>query len=228
MKGDDSTKNLVYLTAEEHYVAHQLLVKIYPEHRQLAHAAVWMSKRCSGNKAYGWLKRRHAFALSVEKLGNTNMLGKKRSLAAIEKTAAANRGRKCSAETRAKISASHKGKTLSTEHRASIALAGLGRKLSPEHKAKISAANIGIPNPQAKKPKTPEWRALMSARMQGNNYGSGNSGNVCKPESAETRAKKSASHLGKKVGPFTPEHIAHLRSAWVARKLREKEIQCQV
>lgn len=28
--GDDVQENLVYLTPEEHYVAHQLLVKIYP------------------------------------------------------------------------------------------------------------------------------------------------------------------------------------------------------
>jgi hypothetical protein len=31
MDGSDLVSNLVYLTPEEHYVAHQLLVKMYPE-----------------------------------------------------------------------------------------------------------------------------------------------------------------------------------------------------
>jgi len=42
-------------------VAHQLLIKIYPEHRGLVHAAVMM---CVGrtNKLYGWLRRRMSIA----------------------------------------------------------------------------------------------------------------------------------------------------------------------
>ena len=54
MGGSDSSKNLVYLTPEEHYLAHQLLVKIYPNEDGLVYAALMM---CVGhsrnNKKYG-------------------------------------------------------------------------------------------------------------------------------------------------------------------------------
>lgn len=61
--GTDDPTNIVELTAEEHYVCHQLLVKIYPDNIGLLRAAMFMSasgvraKRI-GNKTYGWLRRR--------------------------------------------------------------------------------------------------------------------------------------------------------------------------
>lgn len=62
MGGDDSKENLVDLTPEEHFVAHQLLLKMYPDVIGLAHAAKMMttsSKRLvRSNKYFGWLKRR--------------------------------------------------------------------------------------------------------------------------------------------------------------------------
>lgn len=41
MKGDNSSENLVLLTAKEHFIAHKLLVKMYPENRKLNYA-YWM------------------------------------------------------------------------------------------------------------------------------------------------------------------------------------------
>lgn len=64
MNGPDTKENIAELTPEEHYVAHQLLVKIYPENHRLIHAATMMtvySKSNIGrskNKLFGWLKRR--------------------------------------------------------------------------------------------------------------------------------------------------------------------------
>ena len=56
--GKDTKENLVRLTPEEHYVAHQLLVKMYPKNRSLIYAA-WMM-RCGrkNNKMYGWIRRK--------------------------------------------------------------------------------------------------------------------------------------------------------------------------
>jgi len=61
--GTDNSENLVYLTPEEHYVAHQLLVKMYPNHTGLLFAAMQMTGHSStrgrsNNKIYGWLRRR--------------------------------------------------------------------------------------------------------------------------------------------------------------------------
>ena len=63
MGGTDDPSNLVELTAEEHYVCHQLLVKIYPKEIGLVKAAMFMAAsgigpKRNGNKTYGWLKRK--------------------------------------------------------------------------------------------------------------------------------------------------------------------------
>ena len=63
MGGDNSSENIVILTPEEHYLCHQILIKIYPKNRKLLHAAFMMcmhspNRNCrSNNKLYGWLKR---------------------------------------------------------------------------------------------------------------------------------------------------------------------------
>lgn len=56
--GGDEKENLVKLYPEEHYLAHQLLVKMYPTHAGLLSAAMMMTAKRSGNKVYGWLRRR--------------------------------------------------------------------------------------------------------------------------------------------------------------------------
>lgn len=58
--GNNSKENLVALTPEEHFVAHQLLVKIYPQNIKLILAARMMTIGQNGkrrNKLYGWLKK---------------------------------------------------------------------------------------------------------------------------------------------------------------------------
>jgi hypothetical protein len=66
--GKEEHSNLVILSAEEHFLAHQLLVKIYPKHDGLAYAAKLMTmskgKGRVGNKLYGWLKKRASIAQS--------------------------------------------------------------------------------------------------------------------------------------------------------------------
>jgi len=61
MGGSDELVNLVRLTPEEHFVAHQLLVKMYPKERKLKFALQAMlmdtGNQKRKNKAYGWLRR---------------------------------------------------------------------------------------------------------------------------------------------------------------------------
>lgn len=63
MGGTDDPDNLVLLTPEEHYTAHQLLVKMNPGNYRLVYAACAMAMangkhQRRGNKLYGWLRRR--------------------------------------------------------------------------------------------------------------------------------------------------------------------------
>jgi len=75
MGGTDDRDNLVSLTPEEHYVAHQLLVKMYPNAKGLTWAAIRMTHHStnnrSTNKLYGWLKRRHS-EYSKTRVGDKN------------------------------------------------------------------------------------------------------------------------------------------------------------
>ncbi len=62
--GSDDASNLVDLTPEEHYLAHQLLVKIYPDNASLIYAARMMTISSpkadrSKNKLFGWLRRKN-------------------------------------------------------------------------------------------------------------------------------------------------------------------------
>jgi hypothetical protein len=70
--GTDDQLNLVDLTPEEHYVAHQLLVKLYPKHVGIARAVAMMISNRPNNKMYGWVRRRFSEAQSVAYSGEGN------------------------------------------------------------------------------------------------------------------------------------------------------------
>lgn len=100
MGGDNSKENLVRLTPEEHYLAHQLLVKMYPDNLHLAHAANMMCVNRNTNKLYGWLRRRLSQSMTIN---NPNKDGKARR-AYNKRHGAPNKGYKHSEETRRLIS----------------------------------------------------------------------------------------------------------------------------
>lgn len=64
--GNDNYTNLVKMTPEQHYIAHQLLIKIYPDNSNLIYACRMMCMTKIGNdlgsrtnnKLYGWIKRK--------------------------------------------------------------------------------------------------------------------------------------------------------------------------
>ena len=63
--------NIALLTPEEHFVAHQLLVKIYPHDHLLAFALSRMAgkgakQQARSNKRYGWIRKK--FAESISKI----------------------------------------------------------------------------------------------------------------------------------------------------------------
>jgi len=124
MGGGDSLENIVALTPEEHYVAHQLLVKIHPGILPLLRAANIMGKIHGGRRRYGWLRRRFTAAMR----GNKQVLGYRHS-----------------DETLARMSLTHKGKIHSADTRAKIAKANSGIVMSPDRRAKIAAALRGKP-----------------------------------------------------------------------------------
>lgn len=72
MGGTNDKSNIVVLTPEEHYLAHQLLVKIYPDNRKLIYAVNMMcvgSDRRPNNKRFGWLRRKLVKIISAVNSG---------------------------------------------------------------------------------------------------------------------------------------------------------------
>lgn len=161
--GTDGCVNIVRLTPEEHYVAHQLLVKIYPHVKSLMWATMVMtggrSHQPRRNKLYGWLRRR----VSLMHTGVTK-----------------------SPETRAKLSAANKGKRFSPERCANISAAKIGKKQRPRSQAtrdivreKLRAANVG-------KIISPEAREKMRAAKLGRKL----TAEHCEKVAASLRGKK--------------------------------------
>jgi hypothetical protein len=100
--GSDETENLVNLTLEEHYVAHQLLTKIHPSNFKLAYAATMMANT-RGNKAFGWLRKR-----ASELAKGTNNLSPEQCKANGKLISQALKNKPKSAAHRANISAARK------------------------------------------------------------------------------------------------------------------------
>ena len=75
MGGTNEKSNIAVLTPEEHYLAHQLLVKMYPENDSLVYAANKMTVSSNttkrNNKRYGWLKRRYQ-RICKKRVGDKN------------------------------------------------------------------------------------------------------------------------------------------------------------
>ena len=112
--GSDLLNNLVYLTPEEHLVAHLLLVKIYNT-PNLIYAANWMTSRVKNNKEYGWVKRQVASAFSDKFTGTQ----------------------------RTKESKEKQSNTILEKYKNGYISPCVGTHLTEEHKSNISKGNIG-------------------------------------------------------------------------------------
>jgi len=161
---------IVELTAQEHFIAHQLLVKMFPKNRKLIYAAKMMtindprSQKRNNNKMYGWLKEAYSkigqSTESNQKRSKTQM-GRKQSDETKRKKSIAlmghpawNRGVKHTPEAIAKMSKAQKGKPKSAMHRKKLREARKGKSNGPhseETKKKIGDSNRG-------KRKTPQHK----------------------------------------------------------------------
>lgn len=134
--GSDDQTNIAVLTPEEHYLAHQLLVKMHPKNYKVAVAALFMTtgrheKR--NNKLHGWLRRK----ISEARKGKATFTGN-HSNATKQKIGDAHRGRPKSDEHKKKLSESQKGIKRGPMDRDAAkrsAASRTGRKQSPEEKA---------------------------------------------------------------------------------------------
>jgi len=153
MGGGNETENIVRLTAAEHYVAHQLLVKIYPDNSRLAKAAYMMTVDNNGervtNRLYGWLKEKNSKAQSKLMTGSIPW----------------NKGKNnaYSAESKDKISKSLKIYHANNDHQRGM----LGKKHTEETKIKMSESRTGKSNAFYGKKHTEETKQKISKALKG-------------------------------------------------------------
>jgi hypothetical protein len=158
--GDDSKSNLVELTPEEHFLAHQLLTKIHPNEYGLIKAANMMTVVGNGqkrntNKLFGWLRRKHSEACKNmpqeqrDKIAES-LRGRVQTEEHVKNMISGRAGYRHSQETIEKIKASNKGLKRSEEAKKNIAASKVGRpshrkgtKHSEESKLKMSLAKTG-------------------------------------------------------------------------------------
>lgn len=158
MGGSDDPDNLVDLTAREHFVAHQLLVKIYPTNGKLIYACMMMkspSKFHAGrvcNRSYGWIREKVAEQNRINTIGikhpprseqwkerrRISMTGKKLSKPHREAISQRMKDREITDEFRKNMSKAASNR--SPEHRKNLSIALTGRKISEESKQKMKDA----------------------------------------------------------------------------------------
>jgi hypothetical protein len=138
MGGDNKPRNIAVLTPEEHYIAHKLLVKIYPHNSKLVYAANYMSassdNHCRNNRDFGWMKRR----LSKAMTGNQYRLNKPHTDTTKRKISIANSSP--SIVTRNKMSSSRKARITTNETKLRMSEAHMGLVASDITKQKMREA----------------------------------------------------------------------------------------
>ena len=122
MGGKDNKENLIALFPEEHFIAHLLLAKIYPDDKGLLYAVRLMINGKGtkdqnrdikiNHKSYAWIKKKYSEFMSEEMKGKGNHFY----------------GKKHTEESRAKISAKMKGRIFTEEALKSYATMGENQK----------------------------------------------------------------------------------------------------
>lgn len=151
--GDNSPENLVKLTFREHFVAHWLLYRIYPDNKELA-AAFHIS--AFGNNVRETRKKYKFYmpssrALEEAKIAKVN----------------SRKGRKHSEETLNKMRETWKKK----KETGYIQDNNKGRNLTEEHKRKISVSRIGKKRDDLTKNKISETKKRQYEEFLENNNG---------------------------------------------------------
>jgi hypothetical protein len=163
--GSNRKENIVRLTPEEHYVAHQLLVRMYPGHAGLVFAVKMMTisnnRVIRNNKMFGWIKKILA-EVQREVSRPPSHKGKKQSEEHIEKRISPLRGCIRSEESIRKQSEACKGRPGPRK----------GVKLSEDTKKLLSERcgrpqKKGIPRSEEVKRKISESVRLSNIKKKG-------------------------------------------------------------
>jgi hypothetical protein len=204
---DKTSKHTVCVTPEEHYVAHQLLVKMHPRHYGLTHALAMLTgtnkNKKSSNKLYGWIRRELMLVQT----------GRKHTPEAIANMCAVQKGHPVSEEQRAKLSAAKLGKPGWKHTEESRAKMSVGIKAAFANGA--TRVDQTTPEYQAAHPPRKGWRHTPEVCAK---IAASNSTRVVSEETREKMRVKLTGRVGK---PHTDEERARIsatnKATWVLR-----------
>lgn len=165
MGGDNSKSNLVLLTGREHFIAHRLLNKIYPNNRKLLYAIIIMAgdprelrEIRIASRSYEFLKNKFSEGQRGELNPSSRPEVREKMSAAQNKRTDVRGGYKISEQGRINMSMSKKGTPLSEAHKEKISRATKGRKsnlkgikIPQERKDRISEKLKGRKKPEFSK-----------------------------------------------------------------------------
>lgn len=167
--GSNNYDNLIYLSAREHFIAHQLLIKIYPKNRSLIFATNMMCKNNQNqkrfnNRMYEWLRKLQSEAMSILNKGKiiSEETRKKMSISAKNKPPITD-------ETRSKRSKAAKNRKHTEESKIKISESQKGRKHSEETKKLQSKIKSGKNNPMFGRKHSEETKRKMQESRKSKN-----------------------------------------------------------
>lgn len=198
--GGNEPVNLVRLTAKEHYVAHHLLTKIFPDSREMV----------------------YAFNLMCGTMGSKSVYVSPRVYAeARENFAKAQLGHVVTVETRSKISTGNLGKPKSDKHRAHLSEAQRGKTRSEETRAKMSAARRGANHPMC-------GRTGENSPLYGRRHSAESIEKMCAAQSGKTLSATHRAKLSAAMSGANHPNWGKTLSADTREKIREanKGLQC--
>jgi len=216
MGGTDAPHNLVRLTPEEHFLAHQILVKLNPKNHKLICAALAMTmtrrgQKVANDKSYGWLRRQFGDSMAARKRGIPRLPEVR------EKLRKANLGKKASPEALAKMSATRKGRRHSKEHSAAISAALKGHKYSSvKRDAQLERMLAGLTSEQRSANARKSWE---TRRANGKPHPL-----LGKKQTEQHRQNAARKRLGRKLSPETKEKMRVAAMAREAKRRQEREL----
>jgi len=214
LKPENTKENLVMLTAKEHFIAHKLLVEIYPDNSKLWYALSAMMHYKSKHTKRNYIISSREFdrvkkIISIKK--SIEQTGKKHT----EETKSKMRGVIRSEEYKIKLSNSLKGKSKSEEHKNKLRKPRLfesklkGKKLTKEHVDKVIKTKTLKGNLNSNTKESIE-KALATKKLNPFKH------------TIETLAKQKASRERNGSNYRTPESIAKRVATRKANKVKKE------
>lgn len=172
MGGNDDLNNIVELTAREHFIAHWLLYRIYPNESSMIYAFWMMTNRFKNFSSIAYEESKIAHSYNHKGFQHSDetkkVISRKRKLQGNKWN-----GKKHSIDSKNKMSESAKNRNMSEEAKSTrnqkMSESASGVKKSEEHKKNIALAKVGANNPmygkKAKQVTCPHCNKTLGVNM---------------------------------------------------------------